>query len=78
MKTLFISITVALMLGNTAFAGARSLFRDDIGISNWPFESSTSAKSDAVKRAAMKAAHPANHAQGRSKSRQMDRRLTAR
>ncbi len=70
MKTLFLCIIAALLVSNAAFAGAGTLFRDEIGVSNWPFTSSASVKKKAVTKTAIKAP--------RNKSDQADQRVTAR
>ena len=70
MKTLFVCIIAALLVSNAAFAGAGTLFRDEIGVSNWPFTSSASVKKKAVTKTAIKTP--------RTKSDQGDRRVTAR
>jgi len=70
MKTLFLCIIAALLVSNAAFAGAGTLFRDEIGVSNWPFTSSASVKKKAVTKTAIKGA--------RTKSDQADQRVTAR
>jgi hypothetical protein len=70
MKTLFLCIIAALLVSNPAFAGAGTLFRDDIGASNWPFTSSASVKKNSVTKTAIKAP--------RTKSYQADQRVTAR
>ncbi len=66
MKTLFLCIITALLISDAAFAGAGTLFRDDIGVSNWPFTSSASAKKDSATKTP------------RVKSHEADRRVTAR
>ena len=70
MKTLFLCIIAALLVSNAAFAGAGTLFRDEIGVSNWPFTSSASVKKKAVTKTAIKGP--------RTKSDQADQRVTAR
>ena len=70
MKTLFLCIIAALLVSNAAFAGAGTLFRDEIGVSNWPFTSSASVKKNAVTKTAIKAP--------RIKSDQVDQRVTTR
>ena len=70
MKTLFLCIITALLVSNAAFAGAGTLFRDDIGVSNWPFTSSASAKKNPATKTAIKTP--------RIKSHEADRRVTAR
>jgi hypothetical protein len=70
MKTLFLCTIATLLVSNAAFAGAGTLFRDDIGISNWPFTSSASVKKNSVTKTAIKAP--------RNKSHQADQRVTAR
>ena len=70
MKTLFLCIIAALLVSNAAFAGAGTLFRDEIGVSNWPLTSSASVKKNVVTKTAIKAP--------RIKSDQAERRLTAR
>ena len=69
MKTLFLCIITALLVSNAAFAGAGTLFRDDIGVSNWPFTSSALVKKNPVTKTAIKTP--------RIKSREADRRVTA-
>ena len=69
MKTLFLCIITALLVSNAAFAGAGTLFRDDIGVSNWPFTSSASVKKNSVTKTAIKTP--------RIKSHEADRRVTA-
>jgi hypothetical protein len=69
MKTLFLCIITALLVSNAAFAGAGTLFRDDIGVSNWPFTSSASVKKNPVTKTAIKTP--------RIKSHEADRRVTA-
>ena len=70
MKTLFLCIIAALLVSNAAFAGAGTLFRDEIGVSNWPFTSSASVNKNAVTKTAIKAPW--------IKSGQADQRVTAR
>jgi hypothetical protein len=70
MKTLFLCIITALLISDAAFAGAGTLFRDDIGVSNWPFTSSASAKKNSVSKTAVKTP--------RVKSHEADRRVTTR
>ena len=70
MKTLFLCIITALLISDAAFAGAGTLFRDEIGVSNWPFTSSASVKKKAVTKTAIKGP--------RTKSDQADQRVTAR
>ena len=70
MKTLFLCIIASLLVSNAAFAGAGTLFRDEIGVSNWPFTSSASVNKNAVTKTAIKAP--------RIKSHQAERRITAR
>jgi len=70
MKKLFLCIIPALFVSNAAFAGAGALFRDDIGVSNWPFTSSASVKKNSVTKTAIKGP--------RIKSHQVDQRVTAR
>jgi hypothetical protein len=70
MKTLFLCIIAALLVSNAAFAGAGTLFRDEIGVSNWPFTSSGSVKKNAATKTAIKTPW--------AKSDQGDRRVTAR
>ena len=70
MKTLFLCIITALLISDAAFAGAGTLFRDEIGVSNWPFTSSASVNKNAVTQTAIKAP--------RIKSHQAERRITAR
>jgi hypothetical protein len=69
MKTLFLCIITALLVSKAAFAGAGTLFRDDIGVSNWPFTSSASVKKNPVIKTAIKTP--------RIKSHEADRRVTA-
>ena len=69
MKILFLCIITALLVSNAAFAGAGTLFRDDIGVSNWPFASSASVKKNPVTKTAIKTP--------RIKSHEADRRVTA-
>jgi len=78
MKTLFISITAALLLSNLAFAGAGTLFRDDIGVSDWPFGSSLVAKKGSSNRPAATTAQMGKRPQARNKSKLTDHRVTAR
>jgi hypothetical protein len=70
MKTLFLCTIATLLVSNAAFAGAGTLFRDDIGVSNWPFTSSASVKKNSLTKTAIKAP--------RNKSHQADQRVTAR
>ena len=70
MKTLFLCIIMALLISDAAFAGAGTLFRDDIGVSNWQFTSSASAKKNSATKTAIKTP--------RVKSHETDRRVTAR
>jgi len=69
MKTLFLCIIAALLVSNAAFAGAGTLFRDEIGVSNWPFTSSASVKKNPVTETAIKTP--------RIKSHEADRPVTA-
>ena len=70
MKTLFLCIIASLLVSNASFAGAGTLFRDDIGVSTWPFASSASVTKNSVTKTAIKTP--------RTKSDQADRRVTAR
>ena len=78
MKTLFISITAALLVSNLAFAGAGTLFRDDIGVSDWPFGSSPLVKKESANRPATTTAQMGKRPQARNKSKQTDHGVTAR
>ena len=78
MKTLFLCIIAALLVSNAAFAGAGTLFRDDIGVSDWPFGSSPRVKKESANRAATTAAQMGKRPQARNKSKQTDHRVTAR
>ena len=60
----------ARLVSNASFAGAGTLFRDDIGVSTWPFASSASVTKNSVTKTAIKTP--------RTKSDQADRRVTAR
>jgi len=70
MKTLFLCIITTLLISDAAFAGAGTLFRDEIEVSNWPFTSSASAKKNSATKTAIKTP--------RVKSHEADRRVTAR
>jgi hypothetical protein len=70
MKTLFLCIIASLLLSNASFAGAGTLFRDDIGVSTWPFASPAAVKKNSATKTAIKTP--------RTKSDQTDRRVTAR
>jgi hypothetical protein len=54
MKILFLCIITALLISDAAFAGAGTLFRDDIGVSNWPFTSSALAKKNSAAKLRLK------------------------
>ncbi|PYK68588.1 MAG: hypothetical protein DME45_06680 [Verrucomicrobia bacterium] len=78
MKTLFISITATLLVSNLAFAGAGTLFRDDIGVSNWPLGSSLVTKKEPANRPTTTTAQMGKRPQARNKSKQTDHCVTAR
>lgn len=78
MKTLFISITATLLVSNLAFAGAGTLFRDDIGVSDWPFGYPGLVKKESANRASTTTAQTGDRPQARNKSKQTDHRVTAR
>jgi hypothetical protein len=70
MKTLFLCTIASLLMSNASFAGAGTLFRDDIGVSNWPFTSSASVKKNSVSKTAIKKPLINSHP--------VDRRVTSR
>jgi hypothetical protein len=69
MKTLLLCISASLLVNNASFAGAGTLFRDDIGVSNWPFKSLASVKKNPVAKTAIQTP--------RIKSHEADRHVTA-
>jgi hypothetical protein len=78
MKKLLISITATLLVTNLAFAGAGTLFRDDVGVSDWPFGSPGLMKKESINRAAPTTAQTGNRPHARNESKQTDHRVTAR
>jgi hypothetical protein len=75
MKTLFFSITVAILLSNTAFAGWGTLFKDGIGLADWAFNSSLFVKSDSAVSAATKTRQLGRHLQSWTNSKQTGHRV---
>ena len=71
MKTLFTVIIAALVMSNSVFAGAGTLFKGGIGLPDWSLASSAAAMKPPAKRAVTRTSLASN-------SKPTDRRLTSR
>ena len=74
MKTLFSSVVLTLVLSNSTFAGAGTLFKGGIGLPDWGSVSSNSAKTPPAAKAVLAKSPPAHE----TKFKRTDHRISTR
>jgi hypothetical protein len=78
MKTVILTFTAALIISNSIFAGAGTLFKGGIGLPDWPLTASAPVNRNSAKQTATKQSRFANRGQSQSNLKQTDHRVTSR